>query len=166
MTATADTSRMETPSRAPTPWSSASRLDAAERMALLQAEIESLRVAMEAPYDASNDGRGTMGGGGIAGDPELLFGEKNGEPLPPHPWRGVSGAERVYAASLTNSGRSDQSTRSTGSAASTPVRGERSPANRRRHGRSSSRESLGSPARPKRTPEEGHVWDVNVDDIL
>lgn len=163
VTATADdNNRIETPSRAPTPWSSASRLDAAERMALLQAEIESLRVAMEAPYDASNDGRGTMGGG-IAGDPELLFSD-GGEPLPPHPWRGVSGAERVYAASLTNS-RSDQSTRSTGSAASTPVRGERSSANRRRHGRSSSRESLGSPARPKRTPEEA-TWDVNVDDIL
>ena len=140
--------RVETPSHAATPWSSASRLDAAERMALLQAEIESLRVAMEAPY-ASNDGRGTMGGG-IAGDLELLF----GEPLPPHPWRGVSGAERVYAASLTNS-RSDQSTRSTGSAASTPLRGERSPG-RRRHERSSSRES---------TVEEA-TWDVNVDDIL
>ena len=118
-------------------------------MALLQAEIESLRVAMEAPYASSNDGRGTMGGG-IAGDSELLF----GEPLPPHPWRGVSGAERVYAASLTNS-RSDQSTRSTGSAASTPLRGERSPG-RRRHERSSSRES---------TVEEA-TWDVNVDDIL
>ena len=149
--------RIETPSRAPTPWSSASRLDAAERMALLQAEIESLRVAMEAPY-ASNDGRGD-----VAGDSELLFGDGGGEPLPPHPWRGVSGAERVYAASLTNS-RSDQSTRSTGSAASTPLRGERSPG-RRRHGRSSSRESLGSPARPKRTNEEA-TWDVNVDDIL
>ena len=120
-------------------------------MALLQAEIESLRVAMEAPY-ASSDGRGTMGGG-IAGDSELLFGD-GGEPLPPHPWRGVSGAERVYAASLTNS-RSDQSTRSTGSAASTPLRGERSPG-RRRHERSSSRES---------TVEEA-TWDVNVDDIL
>ena len=55
--------RIETPSHAATPWSSASRLDAAERMALLQAEIESLRVAMEAPYASSNDGRGTMGGG-------------------------------------------------------------------------------------------------------
>jgi len=149
--------RIETPSRAPTPWSSASRLDAAERMALLQAEIESLRVAMEAPY-ASNDGLR----GDVARDSELLFGD-GGEPLPPHPWRGVSGAERVYAASLTNS-RSDQSTRSTGSAASTPLRGERSPG-RRRHGRSSSRESLGSPARPKRTNEEA-TWDVNVDDIL
>ena len=159
VTATAN-GRVETPSHAATPWSSASRLDAAERMALLQAEIESLRVAMEAPY-ASNDGRGTMGGG-IAGDSELLFGD-GGEPLPPHPWRGVSGAERVYAASLTNS-RSDQSTRSTGSAASTPLRGERSPG-RRRHERSSSRESLGSPARPKRTVEEA-TWDVNVDDIL
>lgn len=127
-------------------------------MALLQAEIESLRVAMEAPY-ASSDGRGTMGGG-IAGDSELLFGD-GGEPLPPHPWRGVSGAERVYAASLTNS-RSDQSTRSTGSAASTPLRGERSPG-RRRHERSSSREW--SPARPNRTVEEA-TWDVNVDDIL
>ena len=129
-------------------------------MALLQAEIESLRVAMEAPYgESSNDGLR----GDVARDSELLFGD-GGEPLPPHPWRGVSGAERVYAASLTNS-RSDQSTRSTGSAASTPVRGERSSANRRRHGRSSSRESLGSPARPKRTPEEA-TWDVNVDDIL
>jgi len=126
-------------------------------MALLQAEIESLRVAMEAPY-ASNDGLR----GDVARDSELLFGD-GGEPLPPHPWRGVSGAERVYAASLTNS-RSDQSTRSTGSAASTPLRGERSPG-RRRHGRSSSRESLGSPARPKRTNEEA-TWDVNVDDIL
>ena len=165
MTATAtadDNNRIDTPSRAPTPWSSASRLDAAERMALLQAEIESLRVAMEAPYDASNDGRGTMGGGIAPAPSELLFGD-GGEPLPPHPWRGVSGAERVYAASLTNS-RSDQSTRSTGSAASTPLRVERSPG-RRRHGRSSSRESLGSPARPKRTNEEA-TWDVNVDDIL
>ncbi len=130
-------------------------------MALLQAEIESLRVAMEAPYASTTDGRGTTGGG-IAGDSELLFGDR-GEPLPPHPLRGVSGAERVYAASLTNS-RSDQSTRSTGSAASTPLRGERSPG-RRRHERSSSRESLGSPARPKRTVEEA-TWDVNVDDIL
>lgn len=151
--------RIESPSRAPTPWSSASRLDAAERMALLQAEIESLRVAMEAPYgESSNDGLR----GDVARDSELLFGD-GGEPLPPHPWRGVSGAERVYAASLTNS-RSDQSTRSTGSAASTPLRVERSPG-RRRHGRSSSRESLGSPARPKRTNEEA-TWDVNVDDIL
>ena len=73
VTATAN-GRVETPSHAATPWSSASRLDAAERMALLQAEIESLRVAMEAPYASSSDGRGTMGGG-IAGDSELLFGE-------------------------------------------------------------------------------------------
>ena len=117
VTATAN-GRVETPSHAATPWSSASRLDAAERMALLQAEIESLRVAMEAPYgESSNDGLR----GDVARDSELLFGD-GGEPLPPHPWRGVSGAERVYAASLTNS-RSDQSTRSTGSAASTPLRG-------------------------------------------
>jgi hypothetical protein len=155
--------RIETPSPAPTPWSSASRLDAAERMALLQAEIESLRVAMEAPYgESSNPFTPSELRGDVARDSELLFGD-GGEPLPPHPWRGASGAERVYAASLTNS-RSDQSTRSTGSAASTPVRGERSPG-RRRHGRSSSRESLGSPARPKRTNEEA-TWDVNVDDIL
>ena len=51
-------------SQAPTPWSSASRLDAAERMALLQAEIESLRVAMEAPYSNSKE-RGGMNRGSV-----------------------------------------------------------------------------------------------------
>lgn len=157
-------------SQAPTPWSSASRLDAAERMALLQAEIESLRVAMEAPYSNSKE-RGGMNRGSVtenvtddvAANLELSFDDAT--PLPPHPWKGLGGAERVYAASLTNS-RSDQST---GSAASTPTtRGERSGGGthrRRGHRRSSSRESLGSPARPRRTSEDV-TWDVNVDDVL
>ena len=92
-------------SQAPTPWSSASRLDAAERMALLQAEIESLRVAMEAPYSNSKErGRGSVTENvtdDIAANLELSFDDAT--PLPPHPWKGLGGAERVYAASLTNS---------------------------------------------------------------
>ena len=99
----------------------------------------------------------------VAANLELSFDDAT--PLPPHPWKGLGGAERVYAASLTNS-RSDQST---GSAASTPTtRGERSGGGshrRRGHRRSSSRESLGSPARPRRTSEDV-TWDVNVDDVL
>ena len=82
---------------------------------------------MEAPYSNSKE-RGGMNRGSVtknvtddvAANLELSFDDAT--PLPPHPWKGLGGAERVYAASLTNS-RSDQST---GSAASTPTtRGER-----------------------------------------